>query len=42
MLRLRVARFLDIAILGNAAFLEYCVFLKRTIFEKSALRLYEG
>jgi len=26
MLRLRVARFLDIAILGNAAFLEYCVF----------------
>jgi len=42
MLRLRVARFLDIAILGNAAFLEYCVFLKRTFFEKSALRLYEG
>lgn len=35
MLRLRVARFLDIAILGNAAFLEYCVFLKRTIFEKA-------
>jgi len=26
MLRLRVARFLDIAILGNAVFLEYCVF----------------
>jgi len=35
MLRLRVARFLDIAILGNAAFLEYCVFLKRAIFEKA-------
>ena len=35
MLRLRVARFLDIAILGNAVFLEYCVFLKRAIFEKA-------
>ena len=29
------ARFLDIAILGNAVFLEYCVFLKRAIFEKA-------
>ena len=35
MLRLQVARFLDIAILGNAVFLEYCVFLKRAIFEKA-------
>ncbi|WP_346980171.1 hypothetical protein, partial [Bifidobacterium adolescentis] len=42
MLRLRVARFLDIAILGNAVFSRILRFFETCDFRKSALRLYEG